>query len=391
MAFKWKKILSAFLAAVCLAGCLSGCDKEEDSSSDMSSEISDYEEEQKPVHKVGYIFHDTVDEQTFSSDMNYQRILASNRSSVETCYIDNVSITDFEAAVKKLVDNGCTDIVSASSIYANMLKTIANKYINVNFIGYGTTSGSANVSNYTELPYQGSYAAGVAAAYNSYSRRIGFVGDIDMLYLTPTVNAAALGTQAVFSSAKLYMATATENSEIESAINNLISLGCDVIICYTSSAHAEEYCEQKGVKFVGSHDFSENESDYRNMLMYFYTRRDSYYLAQFKQMQLDTWEIGAYIGTMGNGTICISEALPANKDDQCQKVLDHISVTLSSGAEVFSGQLIDNSGIVRYLQTDIMTDKEIFAMDWYVQGVESAGNFKDAKYTIPANPLDIKE
>lgn len=390
MAFKWLKTLSAFMAAVCLAGCLTGCNTDGDSSSDSFDSSSNAEEEQKPVHKVGYIFHDSVDEHNFSSDMNYQRIMAANRSNTDTCYIDNVSITDFEAAVKKLADAGCTDIVAASSVYANMLSSISNRYINLNFIAYGTTSAGANISSYTELPYQGAYAAGVAAAYNSSSRKIGFVSDTDLLYPIPTVNAAALGTQLVFSTAKLYVATATRDKEIENAIDALIGRGCDVVICYTSSAHAEEYCQQKGVKFIGSHDFTENDSDYSNMLMYFYTRRDSFFLAQFKQMQLDTWQTDIFTGNMGNGIICISEALYANKDSECQRVLDALTPKISNGAEIFGGQLIDNNGVVRYLQTDVMTDYQIFSMDWYVQGVESAGNFREAKYTVPENKLEIR-
>lgn len=389
MTFKLKRILAAVLAMLCLTVSLAGCNKEGDGSSE-SSDSSNYEEEQKPIHKVGYIFHDNVDGHTFSSEMNIQRVLAANRSSADTCYIDNVSITDFEAAVKKLIEFGCTDIVSASSIYSNMLSALSNRYMDINFIGYGVTGGGSNISSYTEQIYQGAYAAGVAAAYNSHSRKIGFVGDIDMLYLVPTVNAAALGTQAVFSTAKTYLATATEDGEIEDAIDSIIARGCDVIICYTSSAHAEKYCQQKGVKFIGSHNFSDMESDYSKMLMYFYTRRDSYFLAQFKQMSLDTWQPDGYTGNMGNGIVCISEALSANKDAGCQKVLDSLSAMLASGGEIFSGQLIDNTGVVRYLQTDTMTENQVYTMDWYVQGVESAGNFKEPKYNVAPNDLEIR-
>lgn len=343
-----------------------------------------------PKHKVGFIFHEEVDDFTFSSDMNKQRILAANRSSADTCYIDGVSITDFEDAVIKLAEAGCTDIVSGSSIFANMIGTVSGKYMNLNFIAYGTTGGGPNVSSYTELPYQGAYAGGIAAAYNSFSRKIGVVADSDLLYAIPVINATALGTQAVFSTAKTYVVGATRDSEIEDAIDELVERGCDVVICYTGSAHAEDYCQSKGIKFVGSHDFTETESDYSNMLMYFYTRRDSYFLAQFKTMQLGTWQTDVYTGNMGNGIVCISEALSANKDEDCQRVLDALLPMLSNGGEIFSGQLVDNKGIVRYLQTDTMSDQSIFSMDWYVQGVEVVGNYRQPQLTIPENPLEIQ-
>ncbi len=393
MVSKWIKCFSVILAALCLVVCVAGCNGD-GGSSDSSSDSSNSEGENKPYHKVGYIFHGDVDGSNFSSEMNAQRMLAANRSSTDTCYIDNVSITDFEAAVKKLADAGCTDIVSGSPVFASMLASISNRYMNLNFIGFGMTGGGSNVSAYTELPYQGAYAGGIVAAYNSFSRCIGFIGDEDMLYIKPVINAAALGTQAVFSTAKLYAAGASKDKEIENAIDALIARNCDVIICYTSSAHAEEYCEKKGVKFVGCHDFSETENDFTKMLMYFYTRRDSYFLAQFKQMQLDTWQPEVYTGNMGNGIICISEALSANKDhdkdNDCQRILNELVAKLSSGGEIFSGQLIDNDGVTRFLQTDTMEEQQIFKMDWYVQGVEIIGSYREPHFTIPENPLEIK-
>ncbi|MGN0678323.1 MAG: BMP family ABC transporter substrate-binding protein [Oscillospiraceae bacterium] len=384
----WLKRIAAIMMAMSLTFCLAGCEK--DAGGSGSSDSSSIDEPEKPHHKVGYIFHDEVDDFGFSYDMNTQRLLAANRSNAETCYIDNVSITDFEKAVKTLVEAGCTDIVSGSAVFSSMLNTISNRYMDINFIGYGMVSGGSNVSTYTELPYQGAYAGGIAAAYNSYSRKIGFVGDQDLLYLIPVVNAAALGTQAVFNTAKLFTITASRDKEIEKAIDALIARGCDVIICYTASSHAEEYCEAKGIKFVGSHDFNEKENDYTKMLMYFYTRRDSYFLAQFKQMQLDTWQPDVYTGNMGNGIICISEALSANKDNDCQRVLDALVPMLANGGEIFSGQLVDNTGVPRYLQTDVMTDRQIFAMDWFVQGVEIVGNYREPQLTIPENPMEIQ-
>ncbi len=388
----WIKRAAAVFMAACVTLCLAGCDGEGDSS---SSDSSGSEEEQRVIHKVGYIFHGEADDPGFTRDMNTQRLHAANRSSVETCYIDNVSITDFERAVKTLIDAGCTDIVSGSSVFASKLSTISNRYMDINFIGYGMTRGGSNISTYTELPYQGAYAGGIAAAYNSYSRKIGFVGDEDMLYLIPVVNAAALGTQAVFDTAKLYTVTATRDKEIEKAIDALIARDCDVIICYTASSHAEEYCEEKGVKFVGSHDFTESENEFSKMLMYFYTRRDSYFLAQFKQMQLNTWTPESYTGNIGNGLICISEALSANKDTASedaglQRILESLVPKLSNGGEIFSGQLVDNKGVPRYLQTDVMSDLEIFAMDWFVQGVEVVGNYREPQTTLPENPMEIQ-
>ncbi len=388
MTSKWLKRLAVAMA-LCMTVGLTACNKEgDDSSSETSSGTSDAIEQPR---KVGYIFHGSVDNGSFSAGMNEQRVKASNRSSMETCYIDNVSIADFESAVKQLVSVGCTEIVAGSAIYANTLSSLSNKYMNINFISYGTLNGSANVSAYSELMYQGAYAAGMIAAFNSNARKIGFVGDMDMEYTIPSVNAAALGMQAVFSSATMYAATATQNGEIEKAIDALIDSGCDVIICYTASAHSEDYCQKKGVKFIGTHDYKGRESDYSKMLMYYCARRDSYFLAQFKQMQLDTWLPNAYIGDVGNGIIHISEAFPDAAKSDTQKLISALVPKLTSGdVYVFAGELKDNTGTIKYMHTDMMSDSEIAEMDWFVEGVESAGDFREMLTDLPPNNFEVK-
>lgn len=390
MTSKWLKRL-ALMLALCMTVGLTACNREgEESSSEASSGTSDVDEQPR---KVGYIFHGSGDNGSFSAEMNVQRVKASNRSSMDTCYIDNVSISDFESAVKQLISVGCTEIVSGCAIYANTLSSLSSKYMNINFISYGALSGPANVSAYTELTYQGAYAAGMAAAFNSNARKIGFVGDMDMAYTVPSVNAAALGMQAVFTSATLYAATATRDNEIEDAIDALIDKGCDVIICYTGSSHSEDYCQRKGIKFIGSHDYKDRESDYSNMLMYYCARRDSYFLAEFKQMQFDTWIPGTYVGDVGNSVIHISEALPAadSKQGDTQKLLNALVPKLTSGnVYIFSGELKDNTGTIKYIHTDIMSDSEIFDMDWFVEGVESAGDFRELLTDLPPNSFEVK-
>lgn len=383
---KWIKLIAAVMA-LCLAICITGCDKETGSSDSDSSGISD--ENNLPARKVGYIFNGDASKFNFTSQLCEQRTKAANRCSMETCYIDKVAVSDFEEAVKKLAAEGCTDIVTCNAVFANVLSSVSGKYMNINFIGYGTRRASGNVAPYTEQIYQGAYVAGMVAAYNSDTKKIGFIGDRDLIYVNPTVNAATLGMQLVYTDAVMYGAGATKDDEIDKALQELLAKGCDVIICYTSSSYAENYCEQHGIKFITSLDFSEIEDEYSNMLMYFYCKRDSYFLAQFKQMQMNTWIPEDYVGTVANGIVNISAAQPAAKPDT-QKIMNTLISKLSGGGEIFVGQLDDNTGRVRYVQNDIMTDEEVYAMEWFVKGVEVVGNFRNAQTNLPKNPLDVK-
>lgn len=390
---KWKKI-PALLLAACMVISLSGCKGEEGSSSD-SSDTSDTGEE-VVYHKVGYIFARAVEDGTTVGEMNEQRIKASNRSNVDTCYIENVAVSDFETAVKQLASAGCTDIVAASHTYANILTSVSTNYMNINFIGYGASASGSNVTVYTEEMYQGAYVAGMVAAYNSNSQKIGFVADSQLMYATQAINAAALGTQLVYSNPTLYVAAATRADEIANAVDALLEKGCDVIIGYTNSAYTESYCQQKGVKFIANHDYSGSENLYSKMLMYYYPKRDSFFLSQFKQMKMDSWQPSVYSGNMGNGVINVSVGLSAAEDGAAKegtdKIINELTPKLSTNqAYIFEGELMDNNGTVRYMQNVKMTENQIANMDWYVRGVETIGNFRVPQTNLPPNDFQIKE
>ena len=384
---KWVRLLAAFLALTMTLG-FTGCDNGNDDSS--SSSTSEGEDEQTEIHKVGYIFRENIADGGMAAQMCEQRERASNRSSVETCYIDNVSLSNLEDAVKALSDAGCTDIVSCSPTYANVISSIAKKYLDLNFISCGSLYDSMNFSAYSEAPYQGAYIAGLVANFNSNAKKIGVVADTALACPIAVVNAVQLGSQInQDGGAIVYAASAEKDSEIEEAIDALLEKGCDVIVCYTNSEHSADYCQQKGVSFIGCLDYRERETEYSKMLMYFYTLRDSYFLGQFKSMKFGSWSADAYIGDMSNGIVNVSPAL--NAAEGTQDLIDALLPYVTNGsAMVFRGPLKDNSDNIKYLEVEIMTDLQINNMDWYVKGAEPIGNFRRPQTDIPSGSLDIK-
>ena len=385
----WMRFLAAVLTLTLTLG-FTGCGGDEEDSSSESSDVSGGDEEQIEVHKVGYIFREKISDGGFAAQICEQRLRAANRSSVETCYIDGVHVTDFENAVKMLSDAGCTDIVSCSSVFANIVNSVARNYLDLDFISYGALTEGVNVSAYSEAPYQGAYIAGLAANFNSKSKKIGVVVDTNLTDAVAVINAVALGSKInQDGGALVYAADAEKNNEIEKAIDGLIGKGCDVIICYTGSEHSADYCQKKGVKFIGSLDYSDREDEYSNMLMYFYCQRDDYFLAQFKSMKMGNWGTQEYVGDMSNNVVKVSPAL--NADNGTQEIIDALIPYLTSGAAlVFRGPLKDSNGNIKYLETDIMTDAEIAAMNWFVEDVESIGNFREPNTSLGTGNLEIK-
>lgn len=387
---KWLKPIAALLA-LCISLTCTACSKEGISDNEATAEsTAEATAEAKEEIKIGYIFHGEVDNPGFTAEMNEQRIKAMSHSSVVTCYIDNVNISDFENAVKTLVNAGCSKIVTCSSVYTHVLTSVAGKYMNVDFIGYGARVRAVNVYAYTDMPFQGAYAAGMAAAYNSETEKVGIVCDPDMLYSIPVINAAALGMQLVYSDAAMKVAFATKPEEIDSAVTALQNEGCDVIICYTESSEAADCCERRGIKFIDSVNHAGNADSYKNMLMYFYCSRDSFFLSQFKEVVLDTWEASSYVGTIANGIVNVSDARPAAKEGT-QDILEALIPNIAAGrAYIFEGELKDTTGAIKYMQNTRMDMAEVYDMTWYVLGVEIVENFRQPITELESNELKIQ-
>ena len=391
------KILKSIAAALALCTAMltfTACSGSGDTSgtAEGTGEATVDTTEAEPAAKIGFIYNGTVDGNSFTADINTQRIKAQQYSNIESEYIDNVSVTDFAKAVKMLVEDGCTHIVSGSPVFAHSMNPVSQQYMNINFIDYGSSMRSVNIYAYTEAVYQGAYAAGMVAAFNSDSEKIGMVVDPSMLYTVQVVDAAALGTQIVYSTAQLVTATAHADSEIDKAVDALAAQGCEVIISYTASGETVDYCGKKGIKVIGNLDYTADSADHDTMLMYYYSSRDSFYLSQYKAMQLDTWQPESYMGTLGNGVICISDALPAAKDGT-QDIMNTLVPKVSTGAAyIFAGQLKDINGSIKQRDDAMMATSEILNLSWYVEGVDnSLDSFIESKDTVESVELVIKK
>ena len=395
MSTNWLKKAAAVMAMCMAFASVTACSGSEEPGSTAEGTAETTAEataEAEPAAKLGFIYNGSVEGKSFTSDCNDQRIAAQQYSNIESEYIENVNVGDYEKAVKMLVEDGCTHIVSGSPVFSHAINPVSQQYMNINFIDYGSSTRSVNIFAYTESIYQAAYVAGVAAAFNSSSEKIGMVVDPGMLYYIQCVDAAALGTQMVYSTATLVTATARADAEIRRAVDALAAKGCDVIISYTESAETVEYCNKKGIKVIGNLDYSENAEDYEKLLMYFYSSRDSFYLSQYKAMQMGEWQPESYMGTLGNGVIAMSDALSPAKDGT-QDIMNKLIPKVASGrAYIFDGQLKDVNGTIRQREGVSMSTSDILALNWYVEGVDlSLDSFIESKVTVESPELVIKK
>lgn len=359
-----------FVFIILIAICLSGCTDNNSTSLNIKPAInstkgstlesSNSAEQSLPSYdlNVGFVFSGSVnDETSFTGQINSQRIAAYNSKSCEglgTCYVDNVNAENFENAINELKSDNCKDIYLFVSDCDDVLEKYSKDNPDVNFIYHGTHDITSNISTFSGKVQQGGYIAGIMASYNSETHNIGFIGDESLVDNNIVANSIQTGSQVAGSDCQVFFENAQSNNAIELKIDSLLEENCDVIVCYTETSYSEEYCQQKGVKFIGSHDFSEKLEQFPDMLMYFYCDYAPYFLYDFKIMQENDRCLPAdFVGTIKDSTIFVSDSLPKSKEDS-QKLMDKIVSSFSSDGT----QILDDQGFYRFENT-VTSDGEI--------------------------------
>lgn len=382
------------LIAICLSGCVSNnnftsSESKPTINSTKSSTLYSSNSEVQPLlsceRKVGFVFSGNVNEETsFTNQTNLQRIMASNREGIDTCYVDNVNAENFENAINELKNNNCTDVFLFVSDCDNALAKYSESNPNMNFIYHGTHNITSNISTFSSKVQQGGYIAGLMASFNSETHNIGFVGDERLINNNAVANSIRAGSRLCRLDDQIFFENAHTNNDIESKIDLLIGENCDVIVCYTETSYSEEYCQQKGIKFIGSHDFSGKLEQFPDMLMYFYCRYDSYFLHDLKIIQEDNRCLPAdYVGTIKDGTMSVSSALVRSKKDS-QKIMDAIITSFSSDVP-----LLDDQGRNRNEEYNDLTSEEKAEIRKYIQSQYCWYDTKEGRNTEDTYTFEI--
>lgn len=95
-----------------------------------------------------------------------------------------------------------------------------------------------------------------------------------------------------------------------------------------------------------------------------------FYVKTIESVKNGTWKSGQYWGPMSDGIVTLAPYGPMVKDDT-KKLVEEAKARIVKGEwDVFSGPVKDQSGQVRIPAGQKMSDKDMLAFDWFVEGVE---------------------
>ena len=351
-------------------------------------QIFEYEtlpEEEKIIYKVGFVYSGFVSDGATNGAFEVARAQIERSLGLETCYVENVLVSEFPEAVNALKDDGCNIIVSCSPKYANSAfrenKTSTDTY----FISFGDAGTGAHLTSFGGELYQTANVCGLAAAHNTKTNVIGVVADPGEYNAYGVIDGFALGVSEIMSAKadlRVNWAWSNSKSEMEAAVDDLIAQGCDIIMSYMETDYPVRYCADKNVKVIANcYNMPEIAPD--NYISGYFFNFSTHLVDVIRSIVNDNFNPEVYSGNVASGMVrLVNFGLSSEKgtEDICNKLYEYIK---AGNAKVFTGEIKDTDGSVMVEKGQSMTFDNIQKINWLVQSVRKAGTFTE----ITDNPV----
>ena len=333
----------------------------------------------EPV-KVGFVYVSPVGDAgwTFQHDQGRKQMEAAMKGAVTTKFIENVPEgADAERIIRQLAQDGNQIIFTTSFGYMNPTLKVAPAFPGVAFFhatGYKTAK---NVGIYNARFYEGRYLNGVIAGKMTKTNIAGYVAAFPIPEVMQGINAFTRGMKSVNPKAEvrvIWVNSWFDPGKEREAAMTLISQGADMITHHTDSTAVVQAAEEKH-KEKGTWSFSYHS----DMSKYGPTAQLSgtthiwgdFYTKVVKEVLDKKWTGTNVWGGLKDGMIKLAPlnaAIPADVKKQVLKLEGEIK---AGKFHPFAGPVVDQEGKERVAKGKNMTDAEMGAMNYYVQGVAS--------------------
>ena len=273
--------------------------------------------------------------------------------------------------IEKLIARGVKRIFLANPGYQKEVEVLARKYPQVSF--FANSAGetvSDEILNYSVRYYDVRYLSGVLAGLHTKTGIVGYAAPFPAAETRRDLNAFALGVQSVRPDARIlfrwtgqWISPAKEHE----AVYLLKMQGADVMGYFAATQAIAAAAEEIGMDYIdfhrlrsgNAHCIAAIETDWRMV----YT----------ELLRMNRRSEGEHVYWKGlfDDVVCLhlqNGALTPREE----ALVGRARSALWSGQQIFSGNIIDQSGSRRCMEGEVISNSDVRThMDWLVRGVES--------------------
>ena len=327
--------------------------------------------------KVGFVHVAPVTEAGWvhQHELGRKAMQAALGTRVQTTVVENVPEgADAERVIRDLARQGHGLIFTPSFGYMEPTLKVAKEFPHVKFesiTGYKTAD---NVAVANARYYEGRFLAGIAAGRASATGQAGYVAGFPIPEVIQGINAFTLGMRSVNPKAELkliWLNSWFDPPKERDAAMTLFNQGADVIAFHTASAAVMGAAQERGKLAIAYH------SDMRKIapdaqLLAVTHRWGDYYTARARAVLDGQWKSGSVWGGVAQGMIRVEAFGPRAGQALQDEVLARQQDIANGKLHPFAAgkqAVLDNTGRVVIPAGATLSDAQILAMNWLVQGV----------------------
>jgi basic membrane protein A and related proteins len=281
--------------------------------------------------------------------------------------------TVLRSTVEKLVQDRYNIIIGAGAGYSSAFQALARAHPDVAFLNAAGAANGPNLESFYPRTYESQYLCGMAAGAVSKSGKLGYLATRPIGLVRWAVNAYELGARAMNPNAEVtivYIGTAAADATVRAATLSLIKRGADVIGELVGSPTPQIVAQENGVMATGYHrdlrEFAPIATQCSSVSVW-----DRFLEPEIAKIAAGTWRPnsnGAFL-SIKEGTMDIACCGSAVPQDAVDKIMAARQELIDGKREVYAGPLNDREGKQRVPSGQVLGDADLWAMDWYVQGV----------------------
>ncbi|QIB35825.1 BMP family ABC transporter substrate-binding protein [Ancylobacter pratisalsi] len=311
---------------------------------------------------------------TYQHDQGRKAVEKEFGDKVETTYVESVPEgPDAERVIEQLARAGNNIIFTTSFGYMEPTLKVAKRHPKVFFEHATGFKQAKNVATYNSKFHEGRYILGQIAAKMSKTGTIGYIASFPIPEVISGINSVMLGAQSVNPDMKIKIVWVNswfDPAKEADAAKALIDQGADIITQHTDSPAAMQAAEQRGMKAFGQASDMIQFGPHAQLTS-IVDNWAPYYIERVKEVMDGTWKSTDTWSGMGDGEVVMAPY--TNMPDDVKAMAEATEAQIKSGAlNPFKGPIYNQASELVVKEGEVLPDKDILSMNWYVKGIDDA-------------------